>query len=323
MGVLRPADDVDPLSQLIALLRPQALQWRVVEAHDAWTLRFPPVHAVVFGQILEGAIHVARADGVSFDLQTGDFVLMAGPPDWTAHPPGGGPMTAFQSYIDDPTCLLSRRANPSVTRFLAGYFVFAAENADLLANLMLPLIHIRAEHVAAGRLGVLLDLLGEEAGVSRPGRALVLDRLLEITLVEVLRQRPDDVGAIRPGLLEGLRHPQISVALKLIHRDAKYPWTVSELARRSGMSRSAFAARFAQTVGAPPIDYLAAWRMSLAKAALASATQPMPAIAEMAGYQSVSAFSTAFSRAIGCSPTAYGRKVNSQPAMEMAPVAAA
>ena len=309
MGVLKPAEDVDPLSQLIALLRPQALQWRVVEAHNAWTLRFPAVNAVVFGQVLEGTIHVERADGLRFDLRSGDFMLMATPPNWSARPPGGGPATPFPAYIDDPTRLLSTDANPAVTRFLAGYFVFAAENADLLANLMLPLIQVRSDLVAAGRLGVLLRLLGEEAAVNHPGRALVLDRLLEITLVEVLRQRPDGVDPMRPGLLEGLRHPQISVALRLIHKDAKYPWTVSELARRSGMSRSAFAARFNETVGAPPIDYLAGWRMSLAKAALVSATAPLSDIAELAGYQSVSAFSTAFSRATGCSPTAYSRRV--------------
>ena len=311
MGALRPADDVDPLSQLIALLRPQALQWRVVEAHNAWTLSFPAVNAVVFGQVLEGPLRVDRADGQQFDLVPGDFMLMAAPPNWTAQPPGGGLAMPFQCFIEDPTCLLSADPCPTVTRFLAGYFVFAAENADLLANLMLPLIQVHADQVAAGRLGVLLQLLGEEAGVSRPGRALVLDRLLEITLVEVLRQNQAGLDTMRPGLLEGLRHPQISVALKLMHNDAKYPWTVSELARRSGMSRSAFSARFSETVGAPPIDYLAGWRMSLAKAALVSATQPLSNIAELAGYQSVSAFSTAFSRAVGCAPTVFSRRFQS------------
>lgn len=312
MGALRPADEVDPLSQLIALLRPQALQWRVVEAHNAWTLQFPAVNAVVFGQVLEGRLRVERSDGQSFDLTAGDFMLMAAPPNWTAQPPGGGPTQPFLSFIDDPTSLLSADPCPTVTRFLAGYFVFAAENADLLANLLLPLIHVQADQVAAGRLGVLLHLLGEEAGVSRPGRALVLDRLLEITLVEVLRRSQDGLETVRPGLLEGLRHPQISVALKLMHNNATYPWTVSELARRAGMSRSAFAARFSDTVGAPPIDYLASWRMSLAKAALVSATKPIYDIAALAGYQSVSAFSTAFSRAVGCSPTAYARQIQAE-----------
>ncbi len=312
MGALSPADGIDPLSQLIALLQPQALQWRVVEAHNAWTLRFPAVNAVVFGQMLEGTLQVDRPDGLRFDLQPGDFMLMSSPPEWTGRPPGGGPAVPFQAFIDDPAILLSRDADPAVTRFLAGYFVFAAENADLLAELMAPVIRIHADQVTAGRLGVLLRLLGEEAGVRRPGRALVLDRLLEITLVEVLRQGAARGEAVRPGLLEGLTHPQVSTALHLIHQHAAHPWTVSELARRSAMSRSAFAAKFAEAVGVPPIDYLSGWRMSLARAALAASNQPLPEIAERAGYRSVSAFSTAFRRAHGCAPTAYARRMRDE-----------
>jgi AraC-like DNA-binding protein len=75
------------------------------------------------------------------------------------------------------------------------------------------------------------------------------------------------------------------------------------------MSRSAFASRFAETVGVPPIEYLANWRMTLAKSALASSEVPMIDIAEMAGYQSVSAFSTAFKRETGLSPTLYVRSL--------------
>ena len=87
------------------------------------------------------------------------------------------------------------------------------------------------------------------------------------------------------------------------------PWTLAALAREVGMSRSAFASRFAQIVGVPPIEYLANWRMTLAKSALASSEVPMTDIAEMAGYQSVSAFSTAFKRETGLSPTLYVRSL--------------
>jgi AraC-like DNA-binding protein len=308
MGELSPAEDVDPLSQVIALLKPQALQWRLVEAHDAWTLRFPAVDAVVFGQLIEGSCHVERSDGVCFDLHPGDFMLMGAPPAWTARPPGGGPPTDIQAYFDDPSCLRGASDQPTVTRFLAGYFAFAADNAGLLANLMLPVVHVRAAEVEAGPLSALLRLLGDEAVANRPGRALILDRLLEITLVEALRRRPATFDGARPGLLAGLADPQIGIALKLMHKDPQRAWTVADLARRSGMSRSAFAARFCETVDVPPIDYLSAWRMTLAKAALASSNKPLAEVAELAGYQSVSAFSTAFSRAIGCSPTTYIRR---------------
>ena len=94
-----------------------------------------------------------------------------------------------------------------------------------------------------------------------------------------------------------------------MHADTKRPWTLAALAREVGMSRSAFASRFAQLVGVPPIEYLANWRMTLAKSALASSEVPMADIAEMAGYQSVSAFSTAFKRETGLSPTLYVRSL--------------
>jgi AraC-like DNA-binding protein len=92
-----------------------------------------------------------------------------------------------------------------------------------------------------------------------------------------------------------------------MHAETKRPWTLAALAREVGMSRSALALRFTQIVGVPPIEYLANWRMTLAKSALASADVPMVEIAEMAGYRSVSAFSTAFKRETGYSPTLYVR----------------
>ena len=94
-----------------------------------------------------------------------------------------------------------------------------------------------------------------------------------------------------------------------MHEDARRSWTVAALAAAVGMSRSAFAARFTEIVGPSPIEYLAHWRMTLAKAALASPSRPMTEIAEIAGYRSVSAFSTGFKRATGMSPKAYARSL--------------
>jgi AraC-like DNA-binding protein len=94
-----------------------------------------------------------------------------------------------------------------------------------------------------------------------------------------------------------------------MHEDAQRPWTVTTLASAVGMSRSAFAARFNDFIGMPPIDYLAHWRITLAKEALASSKRPMAEIAELAGYQSVSAFSTGFKRATGLSPKLYARSL--------------
>jgi len=301
---------MDPLSQIIGLLKPQTVFWRVVEAHDAWTIGFRPTNVVVFGQIIEGACHVEREDGIAFDLEAGDFLLMTAPPNWTMSAFGGGAITVdFGSVIEDPSLVLSPANNDQVTRFMAGNFAFSVANRDLISTLMLPIVHVRGKEIAAARLGALLATFGEEATGDRPGRSLVLDRLLELVLIEALRYRPADIGDGRSSLLAGLADPKIGNALRIMHSDPKRPWTLAALAREVGMSRSAFASRFAETVGVPPIEYLAHWRMTLAKSALATSEVPMIDIAEMAGYQSVSAFSTAFKREIGLSPTLYMRSL--------------
>jgi AraC-like DNA-binding protein len=300
---------MDPLSQIIGLLKPQAVGWRLVEAHNAFTISFRPVNIVVFGQMIEGACHVEREDGISFDAEAGDFMLMAAPPNWTLSALGGGVAVDFLAATQAPGLLLSSAPPTHVTRFIAGNFEFAPANADLISTLMLPVIHVRGSEVVAGRLATLLATLGEEALTDRPGRSLVLDRLLEVMLIEALRYRSPDIGEGGRGLLAGLADPKIGRALRIMHADTKRPWTLAELAREVGMSRSALASRFAQIVGVPPIEYLANWRMTLAKSALASSEAPMTDIAEMAGYQSVSAFSTAFKRQTGYSPTLYLRSL--------------
>ena len=302
---------MDPMSQIIQLLKPKAIFWRVVEAHDAWTIGFNPTNIVVFGQMIEGACHVKRQDGISFDLAAGDFMLMAAPPKWAMAASGGGVAVDFDAVVEEPSLLLSQTETKHITRFMAGNFTFSAANRDLISTLMLPIVHVRSNDVAAARLAALLATFGDEAITERPGRSLVQDRLLELILIEALRYRPADIGD-GSSLLAGLADPRIGNALRVIHGDTKRPWTLAALAREVGMSRSAFAARFLQLVGVPPIEYLATWRMRLAKSALASSDVPMVDIAEIAGYQSVSAFSTAFKRETGLSPTSYLRSIQEE-----------
>jgi AraC-like DNA-binding protein len=300
---------MDPFSQIIALLKPQAVFWRMVEAQGDWTIRFMPSDVVVFGQIIEGAGRVERDDGGGLDLMEGDFLLMAAPPPWTMTGGSGGVPVDFKAAIADPGLLLSDRPNAKITRFIAGNFSFAPANAELVERLMLPIVQVRGGDVLVSRLAALLSALGDEALGDRPGRSLVLDRLLEILLIEALRYRSAAAGGADRGLLAGLADAKIGKALRLMHDDAQRPWTVAALASAIGMSRSAFAARFTHMIGVPPIDYLANWRMTLAKEALASSTLPMVEIAEMAGYQSVSAFSTGFKRATGLSPKFYAQSL--------------
>jgi AraC-like DNA-binding protein len=296
---------MDPFSHVLALLRPQAVDWRVIDAPEGWTLRFhPSPDVVVFGQAIDGPFEIVRDDGRRVQTSSGDFLLMASPGPWALHRPGDGPSIDFKAFLDAPASFAGGAAQ-SVTRFIGGHFTFAAAGAELLGKLMLPIVHVRAAEVQAGRLGALLALLGDEALAGRPGGAEVMARLLEVLLVESLRHPGAGWDQAGSGLLNGLADPRIGQALRLMHDDVRRVWTVGELAKAAGMSRSAFAGRFADVVGLPPMEYLSSWRMTLARQALLADQTPMADIAELAGYRSVSAFSTAFRRLTGASPSRY------------------
>jgi AraC-like DNA-binding protein len=138
---------------------------------------------------------------------------------------------------------------------------------------------------------------------------LILERLVEVLLVEALRIRPAEAATREKGLLAGLADPDLARALRRMHADVAHRWTVAELGRVAGMSRAVFAERFTRTVGMPPMEYLLEWRIAIAKDVLLREHTPLAEVAEMIGYQSASAFSVAFSRHAGCSPSGFARSM--------------
>ena len=185
---------------------------------------------------------------------------------------------------------------------LGGHFLFESPDAALLVTLLPALVHVRG----VDRLTTVLRLLGEEAQADRDGQDLVMFRLIEVLLVEALRSVPGQQAA--PGLLRGLADPRVAAAMRGMHGDPAQSWTIARLAKASGMSRSAFFDRFTRAVGLPPMEYLMAWRMALAKQLLRRRDIPLDAVAEKVGYRSASTFSTAFRRHAGESPGRYARR---------------
>jgi AraC-like DNA-binding protein len=149
----------------------------------------------------------------------------------------------------------------------------------------------------------LLDALFEEAFVPRCGRQAVVDRLFEVVLIRILRHLMQR-GLVGEGLLAGLAEPRIAASLVAMHEAPAQAWTLDALARRAGMSRSAFATRFPALVGVPPMNYLAQWRLSLAQDALVRGTG-LKRIATDVGYGSEAALSRAFKAHCGLSPRAW------------------
>ncbi len=198
---------------------------------------------------------------------------------------------------------------PATTDLICGCFHFQDERGARLLAALPALIHAKAGTTAGSPwLAQTVELLAAEATAERPGTTTVVNRLCDALFVYLLRGYLAALPAQDSSLLQGLADPQIGAALHLIHQDPGKPWTVASIAAAVGMSRSAFAARFSQLVGEPPMRYLQRWRLHEAAVALRGAgARNLPEVAASAGYDSVAAFSKAFKRTIGSAPGAYRR----------------
>ena len=293
----------DPLSQVIQLLRPSAVSSKVVSGAGRWAVRYAEFGQPAFCAMIEGRCRLAVDGEAPVVLEEGDFLLLPATPAFT--------MSSFDPATPrllDPRQALAasevrhgRPDGPPDVRQFAGHFAFGSPDAALLVSLLPRMIHIRG----VPRLTQLVRLLGEEAGREEIGRTLILARLVEILLIEALRAVPSEAAA--PGLLGGLADPRVAAALRQMHGDAERSWTVADLAREAGMSRSAFFERFARTVGVRPMEYLLAWRMAVAKDLLRTGRIALDEVARRVGYGSASTFSTAFSRHVGVPPGRFMR----------------
>ena len=296
---------MDPLSDIIALLRPSTAVAKPITGRGRWGVRYAANDAPGFTIILQGVCWIAFEGQEPLRFQKGDFLLLPSTPAF-----------ALSSHREGE-CKLTEPVNAAVRHgdqegepdfvSLGGTFQIERVNAPLLLTLLPGFIHIPASEGRTGRLGNVIELIMDECAEDDPGKEMILERLLEVLLVEALRWRRIDQETVAPGLLDGMQDPALARVLRAMHADVRVGWTVSELAKLAGMSRSAFAARFGGTLGCGPIEYLARWRMALAKDALMHGAKTLDRIADEIGYESASAFSTAFRKRLGCSPGRYAR----------------
>ncbi len=275
---------------------------------------------VIFHLITEGECYVELDDAPPMRLTAGDAVIF---PQGHAHrmttQPGLVPAKGRRlvEVLSRRPRQLSYGGGGAPTRLVCGYLACDARLARMLLAGLPPVVRV---NVRGSNAGIWLEASVRyalaEARSPRPGGAGVLAKLAEVLFIEVLRRYLADAKDDRTGWLAGLGDRIVGTALNALHTRPAHAWTLEELARASGTSRSVLAERFQQLVGSSPMQYLTQWRMLLAANLLSRSNAPLARIAEDVGYQTDTAFSRAFRREYGAPPAAWRRN---QSGRELAP----
>jgi AraC-like DNA-binding protein len=270
-------------------------------------VRFPLPEKIKFSALLRGDCWFAMEGLLSpVRLEAGDVVVVNGQRRF---------MLASDLTLDPVDAqALFREAPDNVARIGTGEDVFLfgghvaidAARADLVIDVLPPLIHVRSATPEAGALRWLLEQLVAELSSSQPGSDLAASHLAQLMFVQVLRAHlAGTAQSSNAGWIRTLSDERIAPALRLMHGNPSRAWTMGELAQASAMSRTTFAARFKEVAGVAPITYLLGWRMRLAERALRDSDAPISSVALSVGYTSESAFSNAFKKMVGSSPKRY------------------
>ncbi|MGA3227793.1 MAG: AraC family transcriptional regulator [Acidobacteriaceae bacterium] len=299
---------MDPLSEVLALMKPQIYVSGGFAVRGDMAIRFPRHQGIKCYAMLAGQCWLV-VEGVPEPvlLHAGDCFLL----------PRGFPFQLTTNLSLEPvhyTVALAqlgmRNEAPGASegeRYIAGgHFALTGGHAEMLLQSLPPIVHIRREaDKAAMRWS--LERMREELSDPQPGGSLIAQQLAYTMLIQALRLHLSDAASAGRGWLSALSDKHMSIAIASMHSDPGYPWTLQLLAERVGMSRSVFALHFRETVGATPMEYLTRWRMLLAADRLKNSDDGLSAIAQSLGYESESAFGKAFRRVMGCSPRQYAR----------------
>lgn len=300
---------MDPLSDVLSLLKPRSFVSSGMNAGGAWSIQFPDqnrlikCYAVVTGECWLAVDGVAEA----VHLRKGDcFVLPSGRPFRLASDLSLPPKPS-STYFPLPRPGAVATINDGGDFLLVGSrFGVSGGQAEQLMGMLPPIVHIHSEtEQAALRWSV--ERMMQELHDGEPGGFLIVQHLAHMMLVQALRLHVKN-GSHETGWLFAVADRQLGPAIAAVHADPAYRWTLPALAGRACMSRSAFAQRFKETIGISPMEYVTRWRMLLAGDRLESSNDSVSVISLSLGYESESAFSTAFKRVMGVSPRQYGRR---------------
>jgi AraC-like DNA-binding protein len=318
----------DVLSEILSAIRLSGSVFFDVSAAAPWVAEAPAsarianyilpgaLYAIEYHAVMQGSCWISIVDGPPFDpvrLDAGDIAVI---PRGEPHVVSSSPHMRAEPHLEshrrppnDNELPFKLRAGSDGTpdaRIICGFFTCDVQ-------IFVPLLDALPRFMRIGRgMSEATDALLQhflagllEHTASRSGAQGVLNKLSELLFIEAIRTQMERLDTSDAGWLSGLRDPLVGRSLSILHGRPAHAWTLEALASECGASRSTLANRFTELMGMPPIQYLTRWRMQLAARRLKDGTDKVSSIAQQVGYDSEAAFSRAFKKYAGRSPTDY------------------
>ncbi len=301
---------MDPLSEILSLLKPRSYITAGFDAGGDWSLLLDDLAGrIKCYAVIDGSCWLSLDEAeVPVQVVTGDcFVLPSGRSVRISSDPAMAPTLASKALTPDRDGEIVTYNGGGGVLLTGSRFEVSGRYADLLLSTLPPILHLRAA-VDQAALRWSIDLMMQELREAKPGASLVAQHLAHIMLTQALRLYLETHSSTEIGLFAGLADSQVGSAIRAIHADPGRGWALEELAKHVGMSRTAFARRFREKTGETPVAYLTRWRMMLAAEQLLIGRDSLAHIARLVGYESENAFNTAFKRVMGQSPRRYAKQ---------------
>jgi AraC-like DNA-binding protein len=317
----------DPLSDVLKTVRLTGAVFFEVAAQGPWAVASPP-RDMILPKILPGADHLIAyhvvtagrcfatvAGGPAVPLEAGEVIIftqgqphvMSSQSGMRADPPARDVLEV--AAAGRKPFRINYGNSPAFANLVCGYFACDARPFNPLLDSLPSMFKVGDAHnEGVGWIADFIRIAVAEAAENHAGRESVLAKLSELMFVDVLRRYLAAIPSEQVGWLAGLRDPTIARTLSLMHGKPAHNWTIEELAKEAGLSRSVLAERFTQLIGLPPMHYLAKWRMQIASELLTSSNANIARIAAEAGYGSEESFSRAFKKMVGVAPSAWRRR---------------
>jgi AraC-like DNA-binding protein len=284
-----------------------------VRPEDCGSLLEGAEHIILYHYVVEGRLGVRLPNEPDLELEAGEVVIF---PHNHGHLLGSdldlNPVPSQDVVVAAPESglwTIRHGGGGAPTRIVCGFLGCDRLQGNPLAGALPAVLTLDTRQgSAAGWIQSSLQFAAAELGARRAGSETVLAKISELLFVDAVRRYVETLPTEQAGWLAGLRDPFVARTLALIHARLAEDWTVENLGREVGLSRSALNDRFTRLIGEPPMRYLARWRIQAAAHRLRNSQLPMARIAEEVGYESEAAFNRAFKRSFGVPPATWRRR---------------